>query len=204
MQQHIIGDGDTACRIPQREIRIRADHNASLARRHAENLGRIGCCQRHELLQGNPPLHHTFAEQDRHARGKPRQAIRDFGKGRIQPESRLAIRPRIARGRVIGAYIADNATAHRIPQRRMIGGRARRRAEDIFGAFKTWAIHVFRGQHQILRAGFCPYLQAALLRAFNFLGTFRARDMEDLDWHIQRFRHGADAMHAFAFHHHRL
>ena len=47
-------------------------------------------------------------------------------------------------------------------------------------------------------------LEAALLRPLNLLRTFAAADMEDLDGHIQRLGHGADAMDAFALHHHGL
>ena len=65
-------------------------------------------------------------------------------------------------------------------------------------------VEVPGGRHQVLRAGLAPDLEAAPLRPLDLLRALAARDVEDLDRHVECLRHLADAVDALALDDHRL
>ncbi|MNE83423.1 hypothetical protein D3C80_1802380 [compost metagenome] len=73
--QDVVGDCDPLFQVPDRQIRIGAHSDCTLAWMEAIKLGIVRGGQRDKTRKIDTTLHDTFAEQDRQSRLQPWNAV---------------------------------------------------------------------------------------------------------------------------------
>ena len=75
-----------AVAIPNDQIGVRADSDCPLARIETEDLGRLGCGKRDELIERQAIFSDPFREEQRQTCLEPWQALRDSIEWSARPE----------------------------------------------------------------------------------------------------------------------
>src|SRR3989442_10416161 len=87
-----------------------------------------------------------------------------------------------AEGAVVGGDNLQRVFRKALPELFLVPLFAKRRSEDVFGAFKTGRVHIFKREIQILRTGFGVSGQATVAGFANFFERVVAGKMNDINW----------------------
>ncbi len=198
--QHRMGDRDLALGVPQHDIGIRADGDSAFAGVDAISLGVVGRRQCDEAVEIDASFDDAFREQDRHARGNARYAVRHIAEVRLAARRHLAGRVVEAKRAVVGRKHLEHALLQALPASLLAIQIAWRRAADILGTFHPSTVHILLGEHEILRTGLTENSQAAHLRAPDLFHRLAVGDMNDHDRRIDDLGQADGAMRRLALH----
>ena len=188
-------------RVPQDDVGVEADANRALAWIKAIDPRVIGRCQLHKFLKTDPSLRHPFREEDRQARFHAGNPVWHPAKRSARIRRQLALRIVIAKRTMIGRKGLKDTTGDTLPDSLLAFLVPRRRRAHIFRTahIHVEALHIVRGQGDILRAGLRVHGQAPLLSPTDLLHGLPARDVNDHDRYANNLGMTDRAVSSFPF-----